>query len=105
MQEIESLHALTKFPQLLETQKRQLEKLILNESTLRNQLKEARAIAEQDTGGLDRLKDLLLDCLLQSHVPGIGKNDHVEIKSTNFLPVVYGPEGLEATVNTFSQHE
>ena len=60
MQEIESLHALTKFPQLLETQKRQLEKLILNESTLRNQLKEARAIAEQDTGGLDRLKDSFL---------------------------------------------
>jgi hypothetical protein len=102
LQEVEGLNALTKFPQLIEAQDRELHRISGEEAQLRTQLREARAAAERDSAGLDRLKELFLDCLLRAHVPGIRQNDSVEIRSGDFLPEVFGPEALESTVTSFS---
>jgi hypothetical protein len=102
LQEIEGLKALTKLPQLLDVQYREIERIAAEEARSRAELKAAREAAERDSDGLDRLKVLFLDCLLRSHVPGIRPTDTVEISSADFLPEVYGPDALEATVTSFS---
>jgi hypothetical protein len=70
----------------------QAEKFVEKESKIRAALKLARVAAEKDTGNLNRLKALFLDCLVRSKVAGFLPTDIVEIKSPHFLPEVMGKD-------------
>jgi hypothetical protein len=68
----------------------EVKRLAGREGEIRAELKIARAKAEQDTSNLDLLRELFLNCLLRSRLPGFLEDDVVEIKSPAFLPQVYG---------------
>jgi uncharacterized Zn finger protein (UPF0148 family) len=101
LQEVENLNQLAKFPQLVASQRAEVEGIVAREGNLRSELREARERAERDSASLDRLKELFLDSLLRTRIPGIHARDHVEIKTPGFIPEVYGPEPLEPTVTSF----
>jgi hypothetical protein len=102
LQEATNLTTLLRLPQAVSEYKEQSERLGFRETALRRELKEARTAAESDSANLDHLKELFHDCLLRSGVPGISGADRVEIATPSFLPRVYGPEALEATVTSFA---
>ena len=80
---------------ILELQSR-AEELAEKETKIRAALKLARTAAEKDTGNLNRLKELFLDCLVRSKIAGFLPSDIVEIRSPHFLPeVVALPDGKE----------
>lgn len=97
--ELERLHRLT---QSVVYQTKQAEDLQIEELRLRNDLKEARAAAEQDTKNLRRLEELFLDCLVRARVPGFSDRDHVSIQSPSFMPQVTSPESGELITTSFS---
>jgi hypothetical protein len=101
VEQLESLSTLSRFPRLLSGFRKELDQLIGEEAGLRAELRQARESAERDSASLDSLKSLFLDCLLRAGVPGIRNNDRVEMRTTNFLPEVHGPEALDATVTSF----
>jgi hypothetical protein len=72
------------------------------EGKIRALLKEARAAAEKDTGNLDRLKELFLDCLVRSKIAGFLPTDSVHIPSPNFLPEVMPHESGELAYSSFA---
>jgi hypothetical protein len=78
------------------------ENLSEKEAAIRASLKLARAAAEKDTGNLKRLKDLFLDCLLQSKIAGFLPTDVVEIRSPQFLPEVMPTDGGDLAVTSFA---
>jgi hypothetical protein len=102
VEQLEGLGTLSRFPRLLTGFRKELEQLVGEESGLRAELRQARESAERDSASLDKLKTLFLDCLLRAGVPGIRDNDRVEMRTTNFLPEVHGPEALDATVTSFA---
>jgi hypothetical protein len=102
LQEVADLERLSRLPQALNVQRERLEKLNGRASTLNAELRAARDLAERDSTNLDRLKGFFLDCLLRAGVPGISDQDRVEIRTPGFVPEVYGPEAVEATVTSFT---
>jgi hypothetical protein len=62
----------------------------------------AREAAEKDATNINTLKDLFLDCLVRSEVPGISANDTVEIPTNTFLPELHSPALANNTVASFS---
>src|SRR5437763_730918 len=69
-QQADSLEAMTRFPQMLEAQRQKVNDIISEEAGLRARLREAREAAEKDATNINTLKDLFLDCLVRSAVPG-----------------------------------
>jgi len=102
LEQAASLRSLSKLPEAVRTQQKELEELVARETVLREEQRAARQAAERDSGNLDRLKDLFLDCLQRAQIPGISPNDSVEIRTPSFLPEVHGPEALDPTVTSFS---
>lgn len=78
------------------------ENLEIKEIKIRQELKQAREAAEEDTRNLKRLEQLFLDCLIRSRVPGINREDTVSIKSPAFLPEVTSPEAGDLAVTSFA---
>lgn len=78
------------------------EKLVEEEIKTRAALKLARIAAEKDTGNLNRLKELFLDCLIRSKIAGFLPSDIVDIKSPHFLPEVMPRNGGELAFTSFS---
>lgn len=76
--------------------------LIEKEGKIKAQLKEARSAAEKDTGNLDRLKKLFLDCLVRSKISGFLPTDTVHIPSPHFLPEVMPHESGELAYSSFA---
>jgi len=79
-----------------------VDELVAKEKSLRRQLKEAREQAEKDTKNLDRLRELFLDCLVQSKLPGFYDDDLVTIKSPDFVPEVTSLEDGGLAVTSFA---
>jgi hypothetical protein len=48
------------------------------------------------------VKDLFLDCLVRSEVPGITANDTVEISANSVLPELHSPGVADTTIASFS---
>lgn len=86
---------------ILELQSR-AEELVEKETKIRAALKLARTAAEKDTGNLNRLKELFLDCLVRSKIAGFLPSDIVEIRSPHFLPEVMPKDGGELAFTSFS---
>jgi hypothetical protein len=101
-QQADSLEAMARFPQMLEAQRTRVAEIQVQETKLRAKLKEARQVAEKDATNINTLKDLFLDCLVRSEVPGITANDIVEISSNTYLPELHSPGLADTTVASFS---
>lgn len=97
LQEAANLEEMVRLPQLLAAEYERAGKIQGKETRLRAELKEARKQAESDDTNLDKLKDYFLDCLVRSKVPGIARNDLVEIPTTTFFPEILGPSGITTT--------
>jgi hypothetical protein len=102
LQQADSLQAMVRFPQMLEAQRQKVNDIQAQEIGLRAQLKEAREAAEKDATNINTLKDLFLDCLVRSGVPGITANDTVEISANTFLPELHSPSVADTTIASFS---
>jgi hypothetical protein len=102
LQQADSLEAMARFPQMLEAQRTRVAEIQIQETRLRAKLKEARQVAEKDATNINTLKDLFLDCLVRSEVPGITANDIVEISSNTYLPELHSPGLADTTVASFS---
>ncbi|WP_133670221.1 hypothetical protein [Burkholderia pseudomallei] len=102
LQEAENLAGFARLPRMLEQQRAQLANIVASEQTVREQLKAARAATQSDTTNLDRLKVLFLDCLVRAGVPGITRQDRVEIPLPSFFPAVYGSEPGDHAVTSFA---
>jgi len=102
LQEAENLRALSRLPKMLEEQRDKLAEVVAQEQRLRTSLKEAREAAESDERNLEHLKELFLDCLVRAGVPGITRQDRVEIPTTSYFPEVYGPNPDDRTVTSFA---
>jgi AAA domain len=97
--DLEKLESLTS--KILQVQSN-AEKLSELEITIRASLKVARVAAEKDTGNLNRLKELFLDCLTRSKIAGFLPTDIVEIRSPHFLPEVMSKDGGDLAVTSFA---
>ncbi len=79
--------------------KKRADFLATEESTVRRELKEARAAAEQDLSNLQKLKKLFLDCLIRARIPGFEPDNIVNMSPPLFLPEVVGASGEIATTS------
>jgi uncharacterized Zn finger protein (UPF0148 family) len=102
LQRADSLEAMARFPQTLEAQRQKVSEIQAQEIGIRAKLREAREAAEKDATNVNTLKELFLDCLVRSEVPGISRNDAVEIPSNTFLPELHSPGLADTTVASFS---
>ena len=60
-------------------------------------------MAEKDATNINTLKDLFLDCLVRSEVPGITANDIVEMfVQRPYLPELHSPGVANTTVASFA---
>ena len=98
---IEDLKKWKVLPQKVTEQQKKADELSLEESKIRQELKELRKAAEKDLGNLRRLEKLFLNCLLRSKFPGYSSNDTVEISSNDFTPHVI-PVDSGGLVSSFS---
>jgi hypothetical protein len=102
LQQADSMEAMSRFPQMLEAQRQKVNDIQAQEIGLRARLREAREAAEKDATNLNSLKELFLDCLVRSEVPGITPNDSVEISPQTFLPELHSPGVADTTVASFA---
>jgi len=102
LQQADSLEAMTRFPQMLEAQRQKVNDIISEEAGLRVLLKEAREAAEKDATNINTLKDLFLDCLVRSAIPGITANDTVEMSANSFLPELHSAGVANTTIASFA---
>jgi len=73
-----------------------------DEIRIRAELKLERVNAERDLTNLDRLKVLFLDCLIRCQLPGINSDSIVNIKVSDFLPLVTNTAMGDIAVTSFS---
>jgi hypothetical protein len=102
LQEVANLTSLMRLPRMVSAQRDALAAVAGREQRVRTELKAARQAAESDGTNLKRLKELFLDCLVRSGVPGITGDDRVEIPVLTFFPELYGPRPDDRAVTTFA---
>jgi hypothetical protein len=100
--EIKNLHELSRLPMMLVRQREEVDWLEEKERKVRRDLGLARIEAQKDASKLDRLKELMLDCLIRAKLPGIARVDRVEIDAQTFYPEVYGPDLEDVTETSFA---
>ena len=100
--ELASIAWLLRLPLLLQQQREALAQIIALEQAKREALREARTKAEADRTSLNRFADYFLDCLLLSGVPGIQRNDHVELDPPDFYPAILSADPSDLTRSTFT---
>lgn len=100
--ELASIAWLLRLPLLLQQQRDALAQIIALEMAKREALKDARAKAEGDRTSLDRFAGYFLDCLVLSGVPGIQRNDRVELDPPSFYPAILSADPTDLTVSTFT---
>ncbi|CDX54738.1 conserved hypothetical protein [Mesorhizobium plurifarium] len=100
--ELASIAWLLRLPLLLQQQREALAQIVALEQAKRGALKEARTKAEADRTSLDRFAGYFLDCLALSGVPGIQRNDHVELDPPDFYPAILSADLSDLTRSTFT---
>ncbi|WP_315727589.1 hypothetical protein [Bradyrhizobium sp. SZCCHNS2015] len=101
-QQADSLAAMARFPQILDSQRQKVGAIQAQEAKLRGKLKDAREAAEKDATNINTLGQLFLDCLVRSEVPGITSSDTVEIPTNSYLPEIHSPGIADNTVVSFA---
>lgn len=101
-QEASSLSSLSTISQMVEVQKESIAKIETRERMLRDELKTAKAAAENDTTNLELLKDFYLDCLLRARVPGITDDDLIDIPTPSFFPQVKTDAEAVSQITSFA---
>lgn len=101
-EQIAQLNRLRRLPEAVSGQRREAATQAGRESEIRRLLAEARKSAEADTGNLERLEGLFLDCLLRARVPGIAADDRVLISPRTFVPEVFTAKMDDVAVTSFS---
>ncbi|AZO45297.1 hypothetical protein LB559_06385 [Mesorhizobium sp. BR1-1-3] len=100
--ELASFAWLLRLPVLLQQQREALAQIVALEQSKREALKQARSKAEADRTSLDRFAGYFLDCLVLSGVPGIKRNDHVELDPPDFYPAILSADPSDLTRSTFT---
>lgn len=100
--ELASIAWLLRLPLLLQQQREELAQIVALEQAKREALKEARTKAEADRTSLDRFAGYFLDCLALTGVPGIQRNDHVELDPPDFYPAILSADPSDLTRSTFT---
>ena len=100
--ELASIAWLLRLPLLLQQQREALAQIVALEQAKREALKEARTKAEADRTSLDRFAGYFLDCLALSGVPGIQRNDRVELEPPDFYPAILSADPNDLTRSTFT---
>ncbi len=100
--ELASTAWLLRLPLLLQQQREALAQIVALEQAKRDVLREARTKAEADRTSLDRFAGFFLDCLVLSGVPGIQRNDHVELDPPDFYPAILSADPGDLTRSTFT---
>lgn len=100
--ELASIAWLLRLPLLLQQQREALAQIVALEQAKREALKDARASAEADRTSLDRFARYFLDCLVLSGVPGIQRDDHVELAPPDFYPAILSADASDLTRSTFT---
>jgi hypothetical protein len=100
--ELASIAWLLRLPLLLQQQREALAEIVALEQAKRDALREARTKAEADRTSLNRFAAYFLDCLLLSGVPGIQRNDHVELNPPDFYPAILSADPSDLTRSTFT---
>ncbi|MGM9319693.1 hypothetical protein [Deinococcus aquaticus] len=96
------LERLRRLPEVIEQHLANAKMLALDEQTLREALKEARASAQQDTRNLRRLRELFLDCLVRSKLAGFNQDDVVTFEAPDFYPRVASAGEQDMVFTSFS---
>ncbi len=98
---IEDLKKWKVLPQKVTEQQKKADELSVEESKIKQNLKELREAAERDLGNLRRLEQIFLDCLLRAKFPSYSQKDIVEISPRDFIPYVIREEsgGLISTIS------
>jgi hypothetical protein len=89
---IEDLKKWKVLPQKVTEQQKKADELSVEESKIKQNLKELREAAERDLGNLRRLEQIFLDCLLRAKFPSYSQKDIVEISPRDFIPYVIREE-------------
>ena len=100
IQEIENLTGMLRLPQMVKDEESKLADIAAREEHLKAEYKLAKEEAESDDKALQLLKDLFLDCLVRSEVPGLTRKDIVEFPSSLY-PEIYSPNPEDKSVLTF----
>jgi hypothetical protein len=100
--ELTSIAWLLRLPLLLQQQREALAQIVALEQAKREALRNARNKAEADRTSLDRFAGYFLDCLVRSGVPGIQRNDRVELEPPSFYPAILSADPGDLTVSTFT---
>lgn len=100
-----SIAWLLRLPLLSQQQREACAQIVALEHAKREALKEARTRAEADRTSLDRFASYFLDCLILSGVPGIQRNDHVELDPTDFFPAILSADPSDLTRSIFNVSE
>lgn len=100
--ELASIDWLLRLLVLLQQQREALAQIVALEQGKREALKEARTKAEADRTSLDRFASYFLDCLALSGVPGIQRNDRVELDPPDFYPAILSADPSDLTRSTFT---
>lgn len=100
--EMANIAWLLRLPLLLQQQREALAQIVALEQAKRESLTNARNKAEADRTSLNRFADYFLDCLVRSGVPGIQRNDRVELEPPSFYPAILSADRGDLTVSTFT---
>ncbi|WP_417708242.1 AAA family ATPase [Roseibium aggregatum] len=100
--ELASIAWLLRLPLMLQEQREALAQIVALEQAKRDALKQARTKAEEDRTSLNRFASYFLDCLARSGVPGIQRNDHVELDPPDFYPAILSSDLNDLTRSTFT---
>ena len=100
--ELSAIAWLLRLPLLLQEQREALAQIVALEQMKKEGLREARTEAEADRTSLDRFAAYFLDCLVLSGVPGIQRNDRVELNPPSFYPAIYSADPADLTMSNFT---
>ena len=102
LQEAESLASMVKLARALEKQRSDIAAIEGRERQFKIELAQARQAAESDAVNLDRLRNMYLDCLVRTGIPGITDEDEVQIPTTNFFPYITGEGENSQQITSFA---
>lgn len=89
-------------PKRVEELKAKAAALEVRERQLREALREARELAEQDTRHFRRLKALFLDCLVRTRIPGFEEAATISMDAPWFLPEALRGDSGDLVVTSFA---
>ena len=100
-QEIIYLGRLNSLPAKVSELHLQAGQLLGKERQIRDQLRDSRKAAENDTKNIELLEKLFMDCLVRAKLPGFAESDVVKISSPWFLPEVVGQKSGDLATTSF----